>query len=176
MFNRASSDDFYGELANMTSLAVKGAVGLACMGALAELVNNNADATNYTSLAKQNANVIAQAALASTGDHLKLTYQSDDDTWSSLYNLMPDKAFGLNVFPDSFYAMQAAWYGKKAEAYGVPLDSRGEGIKSDFALWMAAAYNDNATLRDTFVDGVWNFLNYGQTGELGCSPPPLNLG
>jgi hypothetical protein len=151
----------------MTSLAVKGAVGLACMGALADLVNNTADSSNYTSLAKQYATTIVSTALASTGDHLKLTYGSDDTTWSSLYNLMPDKVFGLNVFPDSFYAMQAAWYGKVAEPYGVPLDSRGEGVKSDFALWMAATYNDNATLRDTFVDGVWNFLNYGQTGEIG---------
>jgi hypothetical protein len=52
--------------------------------------------------------------MASTNEHLKLTYQSDDSSWSQLYNLYPDKLFGLGVFDDTFYSMQAAWYSKEA--------------------------------------------------------------
>lgn len=52
--------------------------------------------------------------MASTGDHVKLTYNSSDDTWSSLYNLLPDRMFGLNIFNDSFYAMQGSWYASEA--------------------------------------------------------------
>lgn len=45
--NQASTDDFKGRSANSTSLAVKGAVGLGCMGAMATIVGNTADGTRY---------------------------------------------------------------------------------------------------------------------------------
>jgi hypothetical protein len=49
--------------------------------------------------------------------------------------------------------------------YGIPLDSQSDGTKTDFSLWMAGTYYDNATLRDTFIDGVYNFLSYGSNGQ-----------
>lgn len=52
-----------------------------------------------------------------------------------------------------------------AVPYGIPLDSQGQGTKTDFSLWMAGAYQDNTTLRDIIIDGVYNFLAYGQNGQ-----------
>ena len=114
---RASTDDFAGQLTNMTSLAVKGTVGIGCMGALAALLNNTEDATYYTDLSKQYGAEVIASAMASTNDHMKLTYNSPDDTWSSLYNMLPDKVFNLGIFNDSTYQMQAEWYSKQAREF-----------------------------------------------------------
>ena len=68
----------------------------------------------YQTTAQQYATQIVSNAMASTGDHLKLTYQSDDSSWSQLYNAYPDKLFNLGVFDEGFYSMQAAWYAGQA--------------------------------------------------------------
>lgn len=44
---QASTDDFAGEEALMTSLAVKGTVGLGCMGEIASALGRTSDATHY---------------------------------------------------------------------------------------------------------------------------------
>lgn len=61
--------------------------------------------------------------MASTGDHLKLTYQSGDSSWSQLYNAYPDKLFNLGVFDEGFYSMQAAWYASQACKSSLALQS-----------------------------------------------------
>ena len=38
-------------------------------------------------------------------------------------------------------------------------------MKSDFALWTAAIYANNATLRDVFIRGAKDFLAFGATGQ-----------
>lgn len=45
---QASTDDFAGEEAQMTSLAVKGTVGLGCMGEIAKVLGRTNDATHYS--------------------------------------------------------------------------------------------------------------------------------
>lgn len=45
---QASTDDFAGEEAQMTSLAVKGTVGLGCMGEIAAAVGKTSDAAHYS--------------------------------------------------------------------------------------------------------------------------------
>jgi hypothetical protein len=45
---QATTDDFAGEEAQMTSLAVKGTVGLGCMGEIASALGRTSDATHYT--------------------------------------------------------------------------------------------------------------------------------
>lgn len=48
--------------------------------------------------------------------------------------------------------------------YGIPLDSRSIDVKTDFAMWMSAIYHTNSTLRDLFINGVYDFLDYGESG------------
>jgi hypothetical protein len=62
-------------------------------------------------------------ALATTKDHLTLQYGSSS-TWGLSYNLYLDKLLKLNVFPQSIYTMQTAWYKNHVNAYGVALDTR----------------------------------------------------
>lgn len=181
------------------------------MGSIASLAGNTADATRYNvsckmleswyvlvhvltfrasvpqTLAKEYSTQIVSSAMASTNDHLKLTYDSDDSSWSQLYNLLPDKLYDLGLFDADFYQMQAVWYARQAcehsfcpcpeEAsadapfapfavpYGVPLDSQSDGSKTDFSLWMAGIYHDNSTMRDIFIEGVYDYLVFGSSGQ-----------
>lgn len=89
-------------------------VGLGCMSRIAATLGNTADALSYLQTAQAYSNQVITLAMASTRDHLKLTYQSSDDSWSMLYNLLPDKVFGLQLFSDSLYTMQGNWYASKA--------------------------------------------------------------
>lgn len=116
----------------MTSLAVKGTVGLGCMAEIASALGENTDARHYNvsehalvplplpadflylqTLAQQYSTQVIASAMATSRDHVKLTYNSTDDSWSSLYNLLPDRMYGLNIFNDSFYAMQGDWYAQE---------------------------------------------------------------
>ncbi len=55
------------------------------------------------------------------------------------------------------YEMQSGWYAAVSQAYGVPLDSRGQLTKSDWALWAAAGAS--AATRRLVVDSVACWLN-----------------
>ena len=52
-----------------------------------------------------------------------------------------------------------------AVPYGVPLDSQSDGSKTDFSLWMAGVYHDNSTMRDIFIEGVYDYLVFGSSGQ-----------
>jgi len=78
-----------------------------------------------------------------------------------MYNLYADKLLGTNVFPQSLFACQTAWYRSVINEYGVPLDSRNTYTKSDWLMWTAAFVTDN-TVRDTMVNAVHRYISDGQ--------------
>ena len=69
------------------------------------------------------------------------------DTWSLKYNLVWDKLFGSGLFGEQVFEKELAWYAKKAEAYGTPLDSRASYTKSDWILWCAAMSEDRGQMQ-----------------------------
>jgi hypothetical protein len=139
--SQLSTDDFQGQLANQTNLALKGIIAIQAMSEIASQIRNSADAANYSSIAHNYIDQWQQMAVVSSANppHTNLDYQDDSSHGESLlfleieselmytgllYNLYADRLLGLNLVPQSIYDMQSAFYPTVAETYGVPLDTR----------------------------------------------------
>ena len=86
-----STDDFAGHLANQTNLALKGIIGLGAMSEMSKLVNETADAQNYSSIAKDYITKWQTLGINTSANppHATLTY-NDASTHGLLYNLYND--------------------------------------------------------------------------------------
>ena len=60
------------------------------------------------------------------------------DSWSLKYNMVWDTVAGFNLFSADVRKTEIATYVKRANPYGVPLDSRKEFTKSDWMMWASA--------------------------------------
>ncbi|KAJ6569518.1 hypothetical protein B0H19DRAFT_697259 [Mycena capillaripes] len=157
-----STDDFAGQLANQTNLAIKGIIGIRCMAEISKLLGDNAKYANYSSIA---ADYVTkwQTLSASTGPHLTLAY-GENDSWGLAYNLFSDVHLGLKLFPQSVYDEQTAWYKTVANKYGVPLDTRHTYTKSDWEVWTSAIVTDTS-LRDLFISSLKGYLSNGLNNQ-----------
>ncbi len=72
-----STDDFQGQLANQTNLALKGIIAIEAMSVISELTGNTADASNYSSIASSYIAKWQTYAVVSTASppHTNLDYQ-----------------------------------------------------------------------------------------------------
>ncbi|KAK6366508.1 hypothetical protein LTS17_010594 [Exophiala oligosperma] len=155
-----STDDFAGQLANQTNLAVKGIVGLACMANVAEAVGQGANSSNYSSIATSYFSNWADFAIDPSGHHTMLAYQWRS-SWGLLYNIFPARLFSLSIIPDFVFDMQCAWYPTVSQVFGVPLDNRHALTKSDWELWTAATCGTST--RRLFVNALAYWLNETST-------------
>jgi hypothetical protein len=123
--NQLSTDDFQGQLANQTNLALKGIIAIEAMAVIAQLTGNTADASSYHDTATSYISQWQGFAVVSNASppHTNLAY-GDDSSHGLLYNLYADKLLGLNLVPQSIYDMQSNFYPTVAQTYGVPLDTR----------------------------------------------------
>ncbi|KAI0179822.1 DUF1793-domain-containing protein [Hypoxylon sp. FL1284] len=151
-----STDDFAGELANQTNLAIKGIVGLQAMSAVARVAGEADDAAEFATRATDFYERWEGFAIDPSGRHTLLAYQWRS-SWGILYNVYYDKLLNMGLVKPSLYAMQSTWYATVSQAFGVPLDNRHHYTKSDWELW-AAATCEPATRR-LFVDAVAYWLN-----------------
>lgn len=151
-----STDDFAGQLANQTNLAIKGIVGLAAMSEISSAVSDTASATSYSQTATDYYNQWSTLAIDPSGKHTVLAYQWRS-SWGLLYNIYPAKLLGLDIIPQSLYDMQSAFYPTVSQLWGVPLDNRHYWTKSDWELW-TAAYCQPST-RALLVNSVAYWLN-----------------
>jgi restriction endonuclease len=77
--NQLSTDDFQGQLANQTNLALKGIIGIQAMSVIAQRIGNTADATNFSTIAHNYINEWQQLAIVTTASppHTNLDYQDN---------------------------------------------------------------------------------------------------
>ena len=153
--NQLSTDDFQGQLANQTNLALKGIIAIEAMSVVARKIGNLPDAKNYTSIAHHYIDQWQKLAVVRGANlpHTNLAYQDRDSHGTLLfisslnlyltphliplgllYNLYADTLLGLNLVPKPIYSMQSTFYPAVAQTYGVPLDTRNVFTKCVSAL------------------------------------------
>ncbi|KAH9943507.1 uncharacterized protein BXZ73DRAFT_97546 [Epithele typhae] len=80
------------------------------------------------------------------------------------YNLYADKLLGTNIFPQSIYELQTAWYSSHANAFGVPLDTRHTYTKSDWEIWTSALVT-STEVRDMLISSVRKYAADGSSSQ-----------
>ncbi|MCA9234237.1 MAG: DUF4965 domain-containing protein, partial [Planctomycetales bacterium] len=152
--NQLCTDDFAGHMAHNVNLSAKAICGLGAFAQLCEMRGEGQLAAEYRALAEEFAG--RWMAAADDGDHYRLAFDKAN-TWSQKYNLVWDRVLGLNLFPDSVFRKEMAYYRRIQNRFGLPLDNRRGYTKLDWVLWTATLTQD----RDDFealVAPVYRFL------------------
>lgn len=161
--NQLCTDDFAGHWANNCNLSIKAIMGVAAFAELAALRGDHETRLAYNDKAKKMAaQWAADAKEGEKGDaHYRLAFDRAD-TWSQKYNMVWDKLWGTEIFPKEAMPMEIAYYLKKQNQYGLPLDCRKDYTKSDWIMWTAAMSPDRKTL-DKFIAPLYDYINETET-------------
>ncbi|WP_027455459.1 glutaminase family protein [Xylanibacter brevis] len=153
--NQLCTDDFAGHWAHNANLSVKAIMGVAAYAEMARLKGLNDVADKYMARAKEMATIWERDARED--DHYRLAFDRKD-TWSQKYNMVWDKLWNLNLFPNGAMERDMKYYLTKQNKYGLPLDVRRDYTKSDWIMWTAAMAKDKKTFLK-FVDPLYKYIN-----------------
>ncbi|MCM1111042.1 MAG: DUF4965 domain-containing protein [Clostridium sp.] len=161
--NQLCTDDFAGHWAHNANLSIKAIMGVAGFAELADLKGDAETAKKYRDIASGMARRWeADAREGSKGDlHYRLAFDREN-TWSQKYNMVWDKLWQTNLFPNNAMLTEVNYYLKKQNEFGLPLDSRKDYTKSDWIMWTAAMSPDQKTL-SKFVDPLYNYVHRTET-------------
>lgn len=152
--NQLCTEDFAGHLAHNANLSAKAIMGIAGYGRLAEMLNKP-EAQKYIGIAKNMA--VEWEKKANDGDHYRLTFDKSG-TWSQKYNFVWDRTLGLNILPEEICRKEVAYYLKKQNKYGLPLDNRFTWGKVDDTVWSATMANSESDFL-ALIMPLWRYLN-----------------
>lgn len=153
--NQLCTDDFAGHLKNNLNLAIKATVGIAAYAGLIAAIGKEEEGAKYRGVAEDFAAQIV--SFSEKYEHLPLTWDSDDATFSLKYNLAFDKVWELHLFPQSLLERETDCYLKKMGTYGTPLDNRADYTKSDWLMW-AASLTDDVEKKKKMIKSLDAFL------------------
>jgi hypothetical protein len=157
--NQLCTDDFAGHWAHNCNLSAKAIMGILAYSKLAGMRGDQATASKYESIAKEMAQKWEQNAREN--DHYRLAFDRNE-TWSQKYNMIWDKMWQTNIFPNGAMDREIKYYLSKQNIYGLPLDCRKDYTKSDWIMWTAAMSKDNKTFLK-FVEPVYKYINETQS-------------
>ncbi|MBR6314627.1 MAG: DUF4965 domain-containing protein [Clostridia bacterium] len=149
--NQLCTDDFAGHSERNVNLAIKGTVGLACFAKIAELLGKPTKA-----MAEAKHLAFSLDSNRSADGTLPFSL-ADPEGWSLKYNLVWDRMYGFELFPEDLYFAESECYRRKCAPYGVPLDSRKGFGKSDWMLWAACLDGTDRNVR-LFSKALVRFL------------------
>lgn len=153
--NQLCTDDFAGHWAHNANLSVKAIMGVAGYSEMARMLGMNDVADKYAATARKMA--VKWESMANEGDHYRLAFDRAN-TWSQKYNMVWDKMWNLNLFPNNVIEKEIKYYLGRQNTYGLPLDSRKEYTKSDWIMWTAAMSDDMETFQK-FIDPLYKYIN-----------------
>jgi Domain of unknown function (DUF4965)/Domain of unknown function (DUF1793)/Domain of unknown function (DUF5127)/Domain of unknown function (DUF4964) len=153
--NQLTTDDFAGHVAHNANLSIKAIDAMAAYADLAHLLKQDALAEEYHANAKKMSGNWVR--MAQDGDHYRLAFNSPH-TWSQKYNLVWDDLLDYHLFPKSIRDTEMAYYMKKLNPYGLPLDSRADYTKLDWSLWTATLAS-NAEQFSAIIDSIYRWTN-----------------
>lgn len=153
--NQLCTDDFAGHWAHNCNLSIKAIMGVAGFAEMARVKGDKATADKYMATAKSMAAQWEQNARE--GDHYRLAFDRPN-TWSQKYNMIWDKLWNINIFPNGAMEREVKYYLKKQNKYGLPLDIRKDYTKSDWIMWSGGMANDKKTFLK-FVDPLYDYVN-----------------
>lgn len=152
--NQLCTDDFAGHLAHNVNLSAKAICALGAYAKLCAMRGETAKAAEFSKLAKEFSQRWVKEA--TEDDHTRLAFDQAG-SWSQKYNLVWDRILGLNLFPDEVLSSEMAYYIKKQNTYGLPLDNRKEYTKLDWILWTATLTQKRSDF-DALVNPVYRFI------------------
>jgi len=159
-----STDDFSGSYPHSCLLATKALLGIGAYIKMANTIGRSDSAAKYRAILDTATAGAIQRGYDFQNRHFKKAYDQSG-SWSQKYNLVWDKALGLNVFNDSIVANEMRLYLSKLNRYGVPLLSGVTYNKSDWELWSASiTFNKNDFI--ALMHGEWNYTN--ENGQMCC--------
>ena len=130
-------------------------MGVAGYSEMARMLGLNDVADKYALIAQEMA--MKWEKMANEGDHYRLAFERKN-TWSQKYNMIWDKMWNLNLFPNNVIDKEVSYYLTKQNPYGLPLDSRKEYTKSDWIMWTATMSPDQATF-EKFINPLYKYIN-----------------
>ena len=142
--NQLSTDDFAGHLAHNTNLSLKAILALGAYAGLCDALGKRAEAADYRAASKGMAE--RWVRMADDGDHYRLAFDRPG-TWSQKYNLIWDRLLGLGLFPPQVARRELAFYMRKQNRFGLPLDNREAYTKLDWVVWTATLADSEETFR-----------------------------
>ena len=132
--NQLCTDDFAGHLARNVNLSAKAFLGVAAFSEILRALGHTEEAEDCMDQAR----ALSESWIRRAGEPGKTFLTFSGEGWSIKYNLVWDKLFGWEFFPESFYEKEVAGYLGRLNEYGLPLDSRSSIGKTDWILWTAA--------------------------------------
>ena len=156
--NQLCTDDFMGHSARNTNLAAKAIMGVMSYSEILRMLGDDEGANEYKGKAQDMADFWKKNAYSTNGGkHYLLNFGANSDTWSTKYNLVWDKIWEWNIMKD-VRTTEMSYYMNKMQAYGLPLDSRGDLCKSDWQMWVMG-YADIQSQRTTLINTLWKYIN-----------------
>lgn len=153
--NQLCTDDFAGHWAHNANLSLKAIMGVAGYSEMARMLGMNDVADKYAAIAKDMAT--RWESMAREGDHYRLAFDRQN-TWSQKYNMIWDKLWNTNLFPEEVAKKEIAYYLTKQNIYGLPLDSRNTYSKSDWIIWSATMSASQADF-EKFVSPLYRYID-----------------